>query len=151
MKGGLSMKRLIIVTMILILCVASNAFAQSADAILGKWYTADEKAVVEIYNNGSAYSGKIIWLKEPKNENGTDKMDIYNPDESRKRQPVIGLNIVEGFRYKGKNKWIDGRIYDPDNGKTYSCYMKLEGNELKVRGYIGIALIGRTTVWTRKI
>jgi uncharacterized protein (DUF2147 family) len=144
------MKRLLIITMILILFLASNAFAQSANSILGKWYTAGEKAVVEIYNTGDSYCGKIIWLKEPKNENGTDKMDIYNPDESKKRRPVIGLNIIEGFRYKGKNKWIDGKIYDPDNGKTYSCYMKLDGNVLKVRGYIGIALIGRTTVWTRK-
>ena len=150
MKGDLRMKRIMIFAMILILCVASNVLAQNADSILGKWYTAGEKAVVEIYKNGNSYCGKIIWLKEPKNENGTDKMDIHNPDESKKRRPVIGINIVEGFQYKGKNKWVDGDIYDPDNGKTYSCYMKLEGNELKVRGYIGISLIGRTTVWTRK-
>jgi uncharacterized protein (DUF2147 family) len=47
--------------------------------------------------------------------------------------------------------WEDGKIYDPKNGKTYSCKMTLEGNELKVRGYVGFSLLGRTTVWTRKM
>jgi len=60
------------------------------------------------------------------------------------------LDIVWGFKYKGKNRWVKGKIYDPDNGKTYSCKMKLVDNELKVRGFIGISLFGRTTVWTKK-
>jgi len=150
MKGDVSMKRFWIITIMMIVLLASNAFAQKADTILGKWYTAGEKALVEIYKSGDSYCGKIIWLKEPKNENGTDKMDIYNPDESLKRRPVIGLDIVEGFKFKGKNKWVNGKIYDPDNGKTYSCKMTLVGDELKVRGYIGISLIGRTTIWTRE-
>ena len=144
------MKRLFVITMTMFLLLASNVFAQGSNAILGKWYTEGGKAQVEIYKCGDVYCGKIIWLKEPKNENGTDKMDIHNPDPSKKRNPVIGLNIVHSFKYRGNNKWADGKIYDPDNGKTYSCKMKLEGNELKVRGFIGISLLGRTTVWTRK-
>jgi uncharacterized protein (DUF2147 family) len=144
------MKRLFVITIAMVLLLASNGFAQDANAILGKWYTEGGKAQVEIYKSDDVYYGKIVWLKEPKNENGTDKMDIHNPDPSKKRNPVIGLNIVHSFKYKGNNKWVDGKIYDPDNGKTYSCKMKLKGNELKVRGFIGISLLGRTTVWTRK-
>jgi uncharacterized protein (DUF2147 family) len=63
----------------------------------------------------------------------------------------MGLDILSGFKFSGGNIWEDGKIYDPKNGKTYSCKMTLEGNELKVRGYVGFSLLGRTTVWTRKI
>jgi len=63
----------------------------------------------------------------------------------------LGLEILKNFKYKGTNEWTGGRIYDPKNGKTYSCNMRLEGDTLKVRGYIGISVLGRTTVWTRKI
>jgi uncharacterized protein (DUF2147 family) len=57
---------------------------------------------------------------------------------------------VWDFVYDGEGVWEDGDIYDPKSGKTYSCYMKLQSmDKLKVRGYIGISLIGRTTYWTR--
>ncbi|MBK6374224.1 MAG: DUF2147 domain-containing protein [Saprospiraceae bacterium] len=46
-------------------------------------------------------------------------------------------------------EYTGGNIYDPKNGSTYKCYMVLDGNRLNIRGYIGISLIGRTSVWTR--
>jgi hypothetical protein len=56
---------------------------------------------------------------------------------------------MKNFGFNSK-KWVDGRIYDPDNGKTYKCKMTLkEGGILHVRGYIGISALGRTTIWTR--
>ena len=89
------------------------------------------------------------WLEQ--NLVHIDKFDTNNPDEAKRGQPIIGLNLVNGFVYKGKGKWADGTIYDPDNGKTYSCKMTLkDANTLKVRGFIGVSLIGRTQVWTRK-
>ena len=144
------MKRLFILITCMLLFVFSNALAQEEDAIIGEWYTGEGKALVKIYKCDDLYCGKIIWLKEPKYDDGTDKIDKNNPDESKKNRKIIGLDIVWGFKYKGKNKWVKGKIYDPDNGKTYSCKMKLVDNELKMRGYIGISLFGRTTVWTKK-
>jgi uncharacterized protein (DUF2147 family) len=134
----------------MLLFVFSNALAQEGDAIIGEWYTGEGKALVKIYKCDDLYCGKIIWLKEPKYDDGTDKIDKNNSDESKRSRKIIGLDIVWGFKYKGKNKWVKGKIYDPDNGKTYSCKMKLVDNELKMRGYIGISLFGRTTVWTKK-
>ena len=66
-------------------------------------------------------------------------------------KPVIGLIIVKDFVYKGDGQWHKGTIYDPDNGKTYKCKIKFGDNEkvLKVRGFIGVSLLGRTTLWTR--
>jgi uncharacterized protein (DUF2147 family) len=61
----------------------------------------------------------------------------------------VGTVILKDFKYSGKT-WEDGTIYDPKNGKTYSCIIKAKGlNNLDIRGYIGISLLGRTTNWTR--
>jgi uncharacterized protein (DUF2147 family) len=144
------MKRVLALVISYILLSTGVLFAANPDAIVGEWYTAEGKSVVEIYKCSELYCGKIIWLKNPKTDEGKEKTDITNPDESKRGNRLMGLEILSGFRYKGENAWQDGKIYDPKNGKTYSCKMKLDGSELKVRGYIGFSLLGRTTVWTRK-
>ncbi|MEO1367538.1 MAG: DUF2147 domain-containing protein, partial [Acidobacteriota bacterium] len=61
------------------------------------------------------------------------------------------MRILEGFEAEGDGEWSGGTIYDPNNGKTYSCTLELEGADtLKVRGYIGVSLFGRTERWTRR-
>ena len=146
------MKKLLLLTICGLFLTTGYVCAEEADAILGHWYTDPEEkdAVVEIYKENDLYSGKIVWLKEPKNDDGTAKVDKNNPDEARQKDPLVGLNLVKGFTYKGSSKWAGGTIYDPNNGKTYKCKMALNGDELKVRGYIGVSLLGRTTVWVRK-
>ena len=144
------MRKLLLITAVVFLFLTANAYAQEADIIAGKWLTEKKDSAVEIYKCADKYCGKIIWLSEPKNEDGTDKVDDKNPDESKKNQKIIGLNIVWDFIHKGGKKWGDGKIYDPENGKTYSCKMKLEDDgKLNLRGYVGVSLFGRTTVWTR--
>jgi uncharacterized protein (DUF2147 family) len=120
------------------------------DDIIGFWLTHGEKpAKVQVYKTDDRYAGKIIWLQFPV-ENGKPKMDNKNPEESKRSQPIVGLVIMNGFRFDSDGEWSDGKIYDPQNGKTYSCYLSLKDkNTLKVRGYIGISLLGRTEVWTR--
>jgi uncharacterized protein (DUF2147 family) len=115
----------------------------------GVWFNDTKEAKIQIYKgtDGKLY-GKIIWLKEPL-RNGKPKLDDNNPDKKMKRQPVAGLVILKGFTKDG-NQYVDGSIYDPDNGKTYDCKMTYKGGKtLAIRGYIGISLIGRTTVWER--
>ena len=145
------MKKLLMLVACMTLFMAGNVCAQDADAILGGWYTKDSKALVEIYKCGDLYCGKIVWLKEPLDEDGNEKLDDNNPDESKRTNKIIGLNLVSNFKFKKKNRWAGGTIYDPDNGKTYSCKMTLNGDKLKVRGFIGISLIGRTQVWSKKL
>lgn len=145
------MKRCLFWFIFLLLVIGGRAMAEEADAIVGEWYTEENKALVQIYKADGVYNGKIVWLKEPKKDDGSEKLDTNNPDESKRDNPIIGLNLVNGFVYQGKGKWGDGTIYDPDNGKTYSCKMELkEENSLKVRGFIGVSLIGRTQMWVRK-
>ncbi|MCZ7558399.1 MAG: DUF2147 domain-containing protein [Bacteroidia bacterium] len=144
------------IALILFACIflpLTACFAQSseADAIVGTWLVQDKKAKVEIFKRGEKYFGKIIWLKEPNDESGKAKTDKENPDKALRSKPILGLEMLRDFVYDEDFEWDDGEIYDPKNGKTYSCTMTLskDRNTLDVRGYIGISLIGRTQLWTR--
>lgn len=137
-------------TFILLLTAISFAgLAQNKDAIIGKWINSTGEAHVDITKRGDKYFGKIVWLKEPKDEKGTVKTDIKNPEESLRSKPILGLEILKNFIFED-GKWTDGKIYDPKSGKTYSCNMTLKGNDiLNMRGYVGISLIGRSETWKR--
>ena len=155
------MKRVNILFVLLVLVTALSAQAGDGDAILGVWATEPDgeggQAHIEIYMEGDRYAGKVVWLEEPlytaddeDGEEGEPKVDKNNPDEALQARPIMGLVLMEGFRYDGKGLWHKGTIYDPDNGKTYKCKVKLgEDDVLKVRGFIGFSMIGRTSVWTR--
>lgn len=123
------------------------------DALVGVWKTGEGNALVRIYKNGDKYQGKVVWLKEPIDpETNKPKLDKNHPEEASRTRPVMGLINIWGFVYKEKNVWEDGNIYDPKNGNTYSCTIKMtNANSLEVRGYIGVALIGRTDTWTRQV
>lgn len=144
------MKRIFLITLSVLAAYAFYGQGISQDDILGVWLNEDQDAHVEIYKENGKYFGKIIWLKFPiDEETGKPKVDDENPDESLQDKPVLGLVILKDFEFD-EDEWDSGSIYDPKNGKTYDCYMVLNDPEnLKIRGYIGISLIGRTTYWTR--
>lgn len=129
----------------------------SGDGILGVWMTQPTDkgwAHVEIAKSGDRYHGTIVNLDNPNFPAGDPmagkpKVDRENPEASLKSRPILGLRLMDSFTYAGDGVWEDGTIYDPESGKTYSCKMTLVGDTLKVRGYIGISLLGRTTEWTR--
>jgi uncharacterized protein (DUF2147 family) len=141
------------VAFIAFLSAVIPALAQNdpADQILGKWLNEDKDAHVEVYKEAGKYFGKIVWLKEPNEElTGLPKLDDENSDVTLQSRPVMGLVILKDFVYDGDGEWEDGTIYDPKNGKTYDCYMEFdEEGVLKIRGYIGISWIGRSSYWTR--
>lgn len=154
------MKRIILLIAVLVLS-AIPLMAGDGDAIVGDWLTApgneDGQARVQITEENGMYRGKIIWLEIPvypeddeQGMAGQDKVDRENPDESLRTRPIIGLEIMWDFTYAGDGKWKGGTIYAPDEGKTYKCKLTLQDDgTLKVRGYIGVSLLGRTEVWTR--
>ncbi len=135
----------------LLLSMKLSAQTHNANDVLGIWYNEEKDAKIEMFKEGNKYFGRIIWLEEPIDpETGKPKLDDENPDEELQQRPVMGLLLVKDFVFDGDDVWDDGEIYDPKSGNTYSCYMKLESeNKLKVRGFIGISWIGRTTYWTR--
>lgn len=128
------------------------ALSASAQDPQGIWITQDGDAKIEIRTCDDTLCGKIVWLKEPLEENGEPKVDDENPDPALQTRPLLGLEILSGFPTTPDNKGMfeGGKIYDAESGKTYSCHMSFKSDdELKIRGYVGISLLGRTTVWSR--
>jgi uncharacterized protein (DUF2147 family) len=125
--------------------------ADDSDLVIGIWEPTDGRARIKIEKIGSKYYGRIIWLKEP-NDPATQKpkLDRNNPDTSMRRAPIKGLRILKDFSYKGKKEWSGGTIYDPKNGKTYSCVINMKkDNEIDIRGYVGVKALGRTDTWKK--
>lgn len=111
--------------------------------IVGYWLTSEKDGKFEIYEKDGKYFGKLIWSKTP------GKKDDNNPDPKLRDREIVGLEILQGFEWDGE-EWVDGQIYNPRNGKTYSCLMWLDDkNTLQVKGYIGFSLIGQQKTWTR--
>src|SRR3954471_22987133 len=122
------MKKAVYTLVVMTLCLAGIAQKTSADAdkIMGTWLTGNGKANILITKYGDKYGGKIVWMREPNDENGKPKLDIKNPDQSKRKNTKMGLTILLGFTYDGDGEYEDGTIYDPENGKTYKCIINLE-------------------------
>ena len=132
--------------MIFMLAPLAAVFAQD---VVGKWKLKDGSAIVEVYQEGDVFNGKIVWLKNPTEADGSPAVDSNNPDAKLRSRQLIGLNMLSGLKQKG-GEYSGGSIYDPGNGKTYNCSMKVEGDTLKVRGSLDKrGLLGRTMDWFR--
>ena len=125
-------------------------FYANAQFIVGEWETFDDKtgdklSVVEIYKVKGKYFGKITKLFKDPSDSVCEKCEDEN-----KNKPIIGLVILNNLE-EDDDEYNNGTILDPDNGETYKCYIELiEENKLKLRGYIGFSIIGRTQYWHRK-
>ncbi|MCH2033505.1 MAG: DUF2147 domain-containing protein [Tenacibaculum sp.] len=123
----------------------------SAQSIFGKWENRDEEtgkvdSVIEVYEKeGKAYA-KIVEITDQNRQDAVcDKCSGKNKDKK-----ILGMNILTGLEKDG-DEWSGGKILDPKNGKKYKCYIQLvETDKLKIRGYIGFSLLGRTAYWFRK-
>jgi uncharacterized protein (DUF2147 family) len=115
---------------------------------VGLWKTED--AQIEIFEADGKLNGKIAALDKQYTTDGIEKTDISNPDPAKRSRPLIGLIFMSGFTQQGPGHWEHGTIYDPKSGNTYASTLEYDGGDvLKVRGYIGISLIGRSVVWTK--
>lgn len=118
--------------------------------VTGKWKTFDDetgeaKSIVHVYEEGGKIYGKVVEILNPAKK---DKkcQDCKGADKDK---PIQGLVIIKGLSKDG-DSYSDGDILDPNKGKLYSCTVKLDGKDkLKVRGYMGVSLLGRTQYWTR--
>ena len=141
------MKKIFLTFIILSISVSINA-----QTIFGKWHSKNDKtgkvdSVIEVYEkNGKAFA-KIIEIKDPERQNST----CTNCEGENKGKKILGLNILTGLE-KDEDEWSGGNILDPRNGKIYKCYIKLvKPNKLKLRGYIGFSLFGKTAYWERAV
>jgi uncharacterized protein (DUF2147 family) len=150
-RGGLQLlARLSLALALLVVWLGPRAL-RAADDPSGYWTTIDDDgktatSVVQIYAVGHKLNGKIVELVNPREQDPK----CTACDGSKRGQPIIGMEILWGLEKDGA-RWSGGRILDPKNGKEYKCNVELvdAGKRLKVRGYIGIALFGRTQYWRR--
>lgn len=140
------MKKILLTFSLIVLSV----MAAVAQDVTGKWKTVDDetgkaKSVVEIYKQDGKIYGKVVEIVDPAKRDATCK---ECPGDA-KGKPIIGLVILKDLKKDGK-EYNGGTIMDPNNGKVYKSYIELDGaNTLKVRGYVGFSLLGRTQTWTR--
>jgi len=139
------MKKILLTAIILISYLGLNA-----QSVTGQWKSIDDetgkpKSIIEIYKQGDKYYGKIVKLLTEENKDGVCR----TCETKYKDKNIIGLVILKDLEKDG-DEYGDGEIMDPKNAKTYSAYIKLvEPDKLKVRGYIGFSLLGRTQYWYR--
>lgn len=148
------MRNIIVATLVLALAPVM-AMAQTAGSLVGKWKTIDDetnapRSIVEITEVNDELQGRILQI-------------FYRPDEKpdpvceacegeRKDKPVIGMTFLWGLKPDGANEWASGSVLDPKNGKTYNAKATLTeaGQKLRLRGFIGTPLLGRTQIWLRE-
>ena len=106
----------------------------------GLWATGG--SLVEVSRNGETLQMIIVALEEQFDEHGEPLLDVNNPDEALRTQPILGMDLLAGYVYKSK-RW-QGKIYDPESGNVYSSRMKKKDGLLEMRGYIGTPLLGKT-------
>ena len=133
---------------ILGILLSTISFSAKAD-YLGLWTSQKaangNQATIKIFEQHGKIFGQIVHLTHP-------KKDVNNKDKSKRNRNIEGITIISSFKYnEKKDKFEGGLIYDPESGNTYHCILKLQDkNTLKVRGHIGIEILGRTEIWKRK-
>lgn len=134
----------------LFVVLLSASFILNGQTIFGKWNSFDEdtneiESVIEVYEKDGKAFAKIVKITDPERQEAT----CFKCKGSRKDQKILGMDILTGLKKK-EDEWSGGKILDPKNGKEYKCYIKLlDDNTLKLRGYIGFSLLGRTAIWKR--
>ena len=143
--GGITCSGLLAVLLL------APALARAKDPT-GLWWADGGAAQVEIVRCDEALCGKVVWLRSPFDLNGCPLRDENNPDPELRGRDVLGLQLLHGLRRSEGNadEWKNGQIYDPGAGRSYRATLRMNGpDRLKLRGYLGIRLLGRTTEWIR--
>ena len=135
--------------LILFLILVGLHTGAASAPIDGRWLTADGTGWIDIRTEDNVTRGFIAGSPEDPDDREPQELDQHNPDPELRTRPLTGIQIITDLQQRSDTKW-QGNIYDPNSGKTYKCTLKLtDADTLKLRGYLGVSLFGRTEVWTR--
>lgn len=122
----------------------SSLCSIAAEAVEGIWEKSDGRAQIRLKIEKGILSGFLTKVAAE-----APVHDINNPDPSLRERKIVGLQIISGFRKQG-DKWVGGSLYDCRRGKSYKGSIWLEGrDQLRMRGHVGVSLIGSTAKWKR--
>lgn len=140
--------------MIALFVFSYSAFAGTTDSAAGYWKTVDDKtgevlSVVQIYPAGNTLEGKIVTIMPVLGQKNTDT--CVKCKGSLQNKPMLGMRIMWNMQQVSNDTWGRGRVLDPKSGNVYQGTMKLssDGSKLKLRGYIGVPVLGRSQTWLR--
>jgi len=134
---------------ITLLIIGASAGAQSLTPV-GVWRRENKRIEVDIAPCGGELCGTLVWFKRPNDAQGLPLVDFNNPDPALRARPLLGLEILRGFRPDGDGKWVGGTSYNPDDGETYRATMSMqEDGNVRVRAYVFLPMFGETQIWTR--
>lgn len=125
--------------------------SREANRIVGIWQSEEKNLQIEMMEEGGHYAGKMVWFLCTSGEAMMcSYRDTENPNPKLTTRPLIGMNVVEKIYYQGDNVWGDGKIYDPNTGRTYDARITLPTpNTAIVRGYWKFRWIGKSIVFHR--
>ena len=140
----------IVCAAILVLFASPTVAAQSD--IRGIWVNGDGDGWIELTIEDGELQGKIIGSPDDPENRKPSRLDVVNPDKAMRSRALLGLTILTGFTADSADRWTGGRVYDPNSGKTYRGTLTvIDSATLKLRGFIGISLFGRTEFWRRRV
>jgi uncharacterized protein (DUF2147 family) len=122
-----------------------------AEIIEGVWLNEEGDGWIELRITDGELRGVIAGSPDDPERLRPPRLDEENPDPALRDRELFGMRILYGFRMETASRWGGGRVYDPNNGNTYRGTITLANdNTLRLRGFIGLSLFGRTEVWTRR-
>jgi uncharacterized protein (DUF2147 family) len=122
-----------------------------AEIIEGVWLNEEGDGWIELRITDGELRGVIAGSPDDPERLRPPRLDEENPDPALRDRDLFGMRILYGFRIETAGRWGGGRVYDPNNGNTYRGTITLANdNTLRLRGFIGLSLFGRTEVWTRR-
>ena len=128
-----------------------TAAAEKSPAIAGLWATPGFGSIVELGPCAGAPAticGRIVWLWRPNDERGLPRVDRYNPDRAARTRTLVGSEIAFGLRETEPGVWSNGRIYNPDDGRTYTGAIRARGGVLELEG-CALRVFCETQIWRR--
>jgi len=142
-------KAFLILIFILTVSNFTNAQSNNADAIIGTWLMPDDAGKIKIYKENDNFNGRIVWFKETEKD-GSPLKDKNNPIDSLTTRTIIGIKVMDNFKFKGNNLWDEGTFYAPQIGKitTPKCNL-IDNNHLEIE--ISFLLFSKTIELTRDV
>lgn len=117
---------------------------------VGVWQDSSKRVQVEIEPCGERLCGKLVWFKWPDDAQGLPLVDLKNTNPALRTRPLLGLTVLYGLRRSGERTWVDGKLYNPDDGVDYTARLTIrDDGTLGVRGYVLLPIFGRTHIWSR--
>lgn len=145
MGGRRQLRRASALIVLFGIALVAMAGDDKESSILGNWLSESKDGIIQISQVvGATYQGRIIGGNHP------GRLDEKNPDTTLRSRALRGQVILRNLHYDGDGKWSGGAIYEPDTGRTYKCLVEvITPDSIKVRGFIGISLLGKSQTWTR--